>query len=164
MKKKGIIILSILAVIVIAVIVTVVLVFVKLNKNKDALTVDEFNKKMTNKGFSIVDVTSQYAEYDYIKKGSVAYNEKEDYQIEFYKLEDKAGAEKFFNINKTIFEYSKGSTSTQNSVTGKNYSKYELTSDGRYMVISIIDDTAVYVDVDTENKSDVKDILKDLGY
>ena len=46
----------------------------------------------------------------------------------------------------------------------KNYSKYTLQSDNKYMVVSRIEDTVVYVKVDSKYKDQIKDLLKEIGY
>lgn len=119
---------------------------------------------MEDQGFTLVDVTHQFSQFDYVKKVYVALSEDGDYQIEFFETEDDSKAIEMFNLNNNKFENNKGYTSAQNEIKGKNYSKFELSSNGKYMVISVINNTGVYLDVDSKYKSEVKDILKDLGY
>ena len=58
----------------------------------------------------------------------------------------------------------KSNSSVQTNINGKNYSKYTLSSDGKYMIVSRINNTVVYLDVDSSYKDEIKTILNELGY
>ena len=119
---------------------------------------------MQPKGFVVQDATSQFSDYDYITKVYIALSSDSNYQIEFYELSDSDYATSFYNNNKSIFESSKGSGNAETHAEIANYSKYTLSSNGKFKVISRIDNTALYLNVDSSNKKAVEDILKDLGY
>ena len=70
----------------------------------------------------------------------------------------------FFNLNKDVFEKIKGNTAAETSVNLKNYSVYTLSTDSKYRVLSRIDNTVVYINVDKQYKDEVKGILEELGY
>ncbi len=160
MKKS--VIIAIIAVVILVVIGGVI--FVNLNKEKASITASSFYTTMSQKGYSVQDSTSQYSEYDYVKQVYIAVSKDYSYQIEFYELLDDSYATSFYNNNKSIFESSKGNASAETSVGGKNYSKYTLSSNGQYMVVSKINNTVIYVKVDDDYKNTVKDILEELGY
>lgn len=132
--------------------------------NKTSITSDDFKNKMESNGYTVQDATNQMASYDYIKKVYIAISNDSTYQIEFYELSDSDYATSFFNNNKSIFEDSKSSVSTETSVNLGNHNKYSLTANDKFKVVSRIDNTVVYLDVDENYKSSVKDILDDLGY
>lgn len=132
--------------------------------NKTSITSDDFKNKMESNGYTVQDATSQMASYDYIKKVYIAISNDSTYQIEFYELSDSDYATSFFNNNKSIFEDSKSSVSTETSVNLGNHNKYSLTANDKFKVVSRIDNTVIYLDVDENYKSSVKDILDDLGY
>lgn len=132
--------------------------------NKTSITSDDFKNKMESNGYTVQDATSQMASYDYIKKVYIAISNDSTYQIEFYELSDSDYATSFFNNNKSIFENSKSSVSTETSVNLGNHNKYSLTANDKFKVVSRIDNTVIYLDVDENYKSSVKDILDDLGY
>ena len=132
--------------------------------NKTAITAEDFKTKMEGKGYSVTDATSQFSEVDYIEKAYVALSSDQSYQIEFYQISDNDKAAGFYNNNKQIFEESKGNTNVESSVSIGNHSKYTLETDGMYKIVSRIDNTVVYLNVESENKSDVQDILKELDY
>ncbi len=161
MKKKT---LFIVLGIVLVLTVGVIILFVSLNKEKKSITANEFKTLMQGKGLVVSDVTSQYSRYDYVEQVYVAVPSDYSYQIEFYELSDSEYAISFYNNNKSIFESSKGNVSGGTSLSAKNYSKYSLSTDGNYKVISRIDNTVVYLNVDSSNKNTVKDLLNELGY
>ena len=119
---------------------------------------------MQNLNYFVQDATSQFEEYDYVKEVYISAQKELEYQIEFYELNTEQDAISSYNINKSKFEAKKSSTSTYTEVALGNNSKYTLTSNGQYMVVSRIENTFIYVHVDEEYKDEVKKILKELGY
>lgn len=70
----------------------------------------------------------------------------------------------FYNTNKSIFEAYKDNSSVETNFNGKNYSKYTLNTNGQYMLLSKIDNTVIYLKVDSENKDSINKLMKELGY
>jgi len=162
MKKSMII--GIIAIVAVILITVIGVVFTKLNKEKPSIDAQTFKTTMEEKGYQLADAKSQFSEYDYIEKVYLAADSKFSYQIEFYQLVDNDYANKFYITNMTKFENSKSSSSIETNVSMKNYSKYTLLSNGKYMVISVINNTAIYVNVDESHKEEVDNILNELGY
>lgn len=135
-----------------------------INQEKNPITAQEFKSVMENKGYIIIDAKKQFDGYNYIQDAYIAMNDKGEYQIEFYKMSDKENATMFYEHNKSVFESSKSSSSAQTNNDMKNYSKYTLQSNDKYMVISRVEDTVVYVKVDSKYKDNIKDILKEIKY
>lgn len=160
MKKS--VIIAIIAVTIVVAIIGVI--FVNLNKEKNSITASNFYTIMSQKEYSVQDASSQFSGYDYVKQAYIAISKDYNYQIEFYELLDDAYATSFYNNNKSIFEASKGNASSETSVGLKNYSKYTLSSNGKYRVVSRIDNTVIYVDVDDNYEDTVKALLDELGY
>lgn len=133
-------------------------------KDKKSITADEFKNTMESNDYTVQEATDQFSEYDYVEKVYIALSSDSSYQIEFYQLSDDDYATSFYNNNKSIFEESKSSKNSETSVSMANYSKYTLETNGKYKVISRINNTAIYLNVDAEYKEDVKSILKKLGY
>lgn len=132
--------------------------------NAKSITADDFKEKMEDKKYSVTDATYQFAGADYIEKAYIALKSDSSYQIEFYQISNEEYAVSFYNNNKSIFENSKSSTSTYTETNLGNHAKYALESDGKYKVVSKIDNTVIYLNVDSKYKDEVKDILKKLGY
>lgn len=140
-----------------------VLVGCNLNTNKKAITSDEFKEKMEKKGYTILDASSQFPQEN-IKKVSLAVEKGSTYQIEFYELDSSKSAEDFYDTNKTNFEKSKKSGYVDSYVELGNNEKYTLKTNGTYKVLSRIDNTIIYLNVNEKYKKDVDGILKELDY
>lgn len=69
-----------------------------------------------------------------------------------------------YESNRYVFKNSKGNITSETSVSLKNYSKYTLSSNGKYKVISRIGNTLLYLNVDSTYENTIKDILKQIGY
>lgn len=167
-NEKGIglvpFILIFVAILVIAGIVVGVVIINK-NLNKQPISAGDFKEIMEDKDFEIIDAKeNQLTEYDYVKKAYVALEEDYNYQIEFYKLDEEEDAIRFYKTNKEIFEDSKGSSSVETKVSMGNNSKYTLKTNDEYKVVSRIEDTVIYADVDEKYADEVKEILKEMGY
>lgn len=159
--KKALIVLLIIAVIII---LAVGGLFFYLNIEKEPITVDEFKSIMESKKYELIDVSAQFAEYDFVKEAYLALDKDADYQIEFYELSDEENTIAFYNNNKKSFENSKSGNSVETTLNGKNYSRYVLSSDGEYMLLSRIDNTMIYVCEDLELKDTIDNVLDELGY
>lgn len=146
----------------IAILLGLFILFSSLNKEKIALTSDEFVNTFQSKGYEIVNITDQYSDYAYIQNAYIAHNGK--YKIEFYNIENSDYATSFFNYNKTLFEESKGSVNSSSSANMNNYSKYTLDTNGKYKVVSRIDNTVIYINADNEFKKEIKEILDEIDY
>lgn len=134
---------------------------------KNSISSEEFKSKMEEKGYTLIEATDQFPTAEYLKKVYLACdveNQSINYQIEFYEFSDDDNAVKFFNQNKAIFEESKSSSSIETSTSIGNNAKYTLTANSKYKVLSRINNTVIFVDVDSKYKDTVNDVLKELGY
>lgn len=161
MKRSVKIAIAAASVAIVAIAICAVVILVK---PREPLTALEFNSLMEEKGYSIVDVKEQFAEYDYISEAYLAIDKNGDYQLEFYVIESPDIAARFFESNKAAFESSKGNMSSQKDISAGNYSKYTLTSEGQYKYICRIENTVIYADEAEEYKPEIKEIAKKLGY
>lgn len=164
--SKGIkVLLAVVAVIVIGLIIGAVVFFSTLNKEKAAMTPEEFTSKLEAKGYTISDVTNDFSGYDYVKKVKIAVASDYSHQIEFYQFsEDENYAQSFYVNSKDIFDRTKGDANAETEINGKNYSKYVIATNGKYKIISRIGNTAIYVDADDKSKDKIKEMLKEIGY
>lgn len=137
---------------------------INLTQDKEPVIAQEFIVTMEGKGYVVENVKSQFADYDYINKAYVAAKDDYSYQIEFYETTDEVSADSFYNNNKSIFESSKSNSAKETDVNLKNSSKYTLQSNEEYKVVSRIDNTVIYINVDKKYKSEVDEILKQIGY
>lgn len=166
MKTKGEKIAFIVAMILIVLFITGLVfgirVFIKHVKFiKDELSIKEFTSIMKENDFYVVDVTEQFENSDIkVKEARVA--KKGNYQIEFFTFDELSDAELFYRVNKAKFE--EDNYSSRASLQGKNYESYALTKNNKYQFIIKVDKSVVYVNVDKQYKSEVKEIVKKLGY
>ena len=144
--------------------ISVGVVIINKNLNKEPISAKEFKDIMEDKDFEIVDAISQFELYDYVEKAYVALEEDYDYQIEFYRLDEEEDAIYMYNINKDKFEKQKSSASAEKSVSMGNNSKYVLKTNDKYKVVSRIENTVIYADVDEKYEDEVKEIFKEMGY
>lgn len=164
-KKKntclivGIIFAALSLVGIVAIIVLVLLVY----NPREAMTASDFKTYMESEGYMIQDAKNQFYGVDYIKNVYIAIPRNYEYQIEFYEVDEPEQAKSFYNNNKNRFETdTNGALKTERY--GKNYSKYTLTNLDEYKVVSFIDNTAIYIDADKEDKEEIENILKEINY
>ena len=153
MKKINILVLLILSLFLSACATTI---------ERECIDDEEFSRIMTNEGFIVVNVKDQFAQYNYIEEAYVATNN--NYKIEFYELEEDNYAIDFYETNKKIFEETKSNTSFYLNEDYPESNKYTLTTEKEYKVISRIEDTVVYLNMDKKYKDEANNILKKLGY
>lgn len=159
-----IIVLSVILIILAIVAVVVVSTIGKTLNEKNSLTTQEFISKVESMGFTTTDVKSQFSTYDYVKTATLAHEKDRKYKIEFYTLDSEEGAEYFFAINKVKFEEIEATVKSKSKVNGKNHSKFTFSANGKYMVISRVGTTCMYVNADIDYKEEINNLLKQLGY
>lgn len=160
-KQRRIISLLVL-ILLISIIVSIVLLIT--TKGKKAISTQQFKDTFDENEYNLVDVIDQFSSYQYVKEACIAVSKDASYQIEFYVLENDNYAIDFFNRNKSIFESKKGSLSTETSADIKNCSRYTLNSNDRFMFLSRIDNTVVYIDVYNNYINNVNSIIEKLNY
>ena len=149
----------------IVVLLVLICIFITGCGNKKALTAAEFSDKMSAENkYLVYDATNQFSNYDYIKKVYIVADKDANYQLEFYELDSTENAISFIKSNRKTFENAKGKSSVESEVEIANYYKYTLKSNKKYKVLSRIDSTAVYVDVDETYKDQIDKILEEIGY
>ena len=132
--------------------------------SKKAVTTDTVQSLAAEKGLQCVDVKQQFADYDFITEATVIAPDDFSYQMEFYTFSDSSQAQSFYANNKSNFEMNKGSVYTDSSLSGKNYARFTLNTNGKYMFIAYVDNTVFYVDVDQAYKSTVEEFIKAIDY
>lgn len=166
--KKPVIIAIVIAVILVLILGIIIFTNVVnkgiLSKNEKAMTATEFKNSMENKGYILMDVTSQFANNENIKQAYIATNNDYSYRIEFYEIANDDHAKAFYNNNKSNFESSKTEADNETNVDLENSSKYTLSSESKYSVVSRKNNTVIYINANTTYKDTTDDILKELGY
>lgn len=132
------------------------------DKEKVAVTLDEFSTVSSDNNFVVNDNTSAYKNVDYVIDAKVAILD--DIQIEMVKYTDVEHAEKVQNGQIDNFNLLKNTGANNIKDKGSNYYHYALVSNGYYMVSSRIDDTLIFCKTLLENKETVEKIYDNLGY
>ena len=132
--------------------------------SKSPITSEKFKNVVKESGLTVTDVKSQFANVSYIKEAWVARNDSKGYQIEFYVLSDDTNAIEFYNQNKTIFEQAKSGSNVEAKVSGKNYEKYSLKVDDKYKLLSRVENTVLYLNVNSQYQDEVVKIVDELKY
>lgn len=161
--KKPVIIAIVIAVIL--VLILGIIIFTNaLNNNKQAMTATDFKNSMENKGYILMDVTSQFANNENIKQAYIATNNDYSYRVEFYETANDDYAKTFYSNNKANFESSKTETDNETNTDLEQSSKYTLSSEDKYKVVSRKNNTVIYINANSSYKDTTNDILNELGY
>lgn len=131
---------------------------------KVPVTSQEFGDVMTQIGYTVKDIKEQYSDVAFITEAYLAVDKTQSYQIEFYVTSDSGKAENLFEENKQNYEQNKSSAYVRNSYDVGNHSKYTLTTDGMYILISRIDNTLIFVKTFADYKDAVDTAADTLGY
>lgn len=129
---------------------------------KKKISIDKFNKKMTNEGFTISDIGSK--EEDGVKKSNMAVDSNNVSAIIYYEFDKFENAKKLFNSAKEKISKLAVKGATSGTINRKKYLKYVLTNNDYYYVLSTIDNTMIYGVTKVENKNELKNLIKSLGY
>lgn len=135
----------------------------KEEETRKPITSDSFETVAESIDYETKDVTKTLSSNKGISKAMVARVENK-YQIEYYTLDDAEVAQKMYNRNKKRFETQKESKDKAEEINSNNYSEYKLTTNGKYKLLSKIDNTLLYADVDEQYKDNVINFAKQLGY
>ncbi len=134
--------------------------FCACGKSKEATTTADFISKAEASGMK-TQKSNAFGDY---KEGTIAYVQSGftvAWQVEFYVMDSNEDAQYTFEQNKTVFE---GRSGTASSFSLGSKETYEKTGEGKYMYLSRIDNTLLYVDVKEEYKNDAKAFIRELGY
>ncbi len=138
------------------------IVFLITGCGKKKISVEKFNSDMEKKNYTIINAGEN--EELGLTKSSIAKDEDNKYIIEFYQFDSFERSK--YMYHKTKLEISslavKGSTSGE--ISRKKYLKYVLTNNDYYYVVSNVDNTLLIAYTKVENKSELKEIIKKIGY
>lgn len=144
--------------------ITILLIFTGCKKEeRKPITSDSFKLVAESIDYEIKDVTNDLDNNKGVSSALIAMV-KNKYQIEYYTLESNEIAQKMYDRNKERFESIKEDKDKADITENDNYSEYKLLTKGKYKLLSKIDNTIVYADVDEQYKDSVINFAKQLGY
>ena len=125
------------------------------------ISAETFAAQMEAQGFQIYDISDRY---DAALADSASIAVGPDYQIAFFLLSDNRQAATAFAQNKAVFESQKGIASFRKTTSIGTYYSYYLISDGKFFLVSCIDNTMIYCVTDKDYSDEIRDLIKELGY
>lgn len=129
--------------------------------NKQPVDVQTFIEKAKSANLEMTDATDQFAAGDV---SSVTIASGDGYQVEFYVLLSESQAINAFDTNVEDFRKQEEKSSVTASISIGNTSKYELTSGGKFYLVSRIGSTFIYSTADSQYKDAIKKFVTDMGY
>ena len=140
-----------------------------IGSDKNMITAEDFKGYIETKGFNVHKEDEINNISSTLKAGiKNAYftekNDKDDFRINFFEFKDES------NVMYQYYQAVLGTETNNNGMFAENlekslnHTKYSAVSNGNYIVISRIKDTLVWGTINSENKKDLDNIIKDLGY
>ncbi|MBR5825575.1 MAG: hypothetical protein IKY78_00670 [Clostridia bacterium] len=164
-RKKG----ALAKIIPAAVIFAVAMIFIAValllsTTGKESITAEDFEAFATEKGYYVVE--DSHGADEYIEKILIAYDEQDDYQIEFCVLTDAETAMSMYSACRAELErlVSGSNMTSEQTAYSSNYDQYITSSPELYLVVIRVDDTIIYVEADKENKDEIKEFIDEIGY
>ncbi len=140
-----------------------VMLLVGCSTSKTVISTNQFIEKATSNGYTTKDAKDQFSSYDQILEATII-DKADNFKVEFYVLNSTDDAKSMYETNKEIFEDSKEGTSTNTTTTIGNYADYTLVTGGKYKHLCRVDNTLLYVNVDTTYQEEVIKFIDSLGY
>ena len=130
--------------------------------SRTAATPDSFQAVMEAAGFTVENATETIARNDVANVILVA--SKDNYGIEFWNLNDAETAQMVFRIVSASLSGEHSVKFMEIKTTANAYGYYAFTANGNFHVIARIDNTMLLCEAEKEHKSEILDIIKQLGY
>lgn len=132
--------------------------------NKEKITAEEFKTEMEESGLEVVDQTDSLEEQEY-QKIYVAVKDKK-YKIEYYLMDSGDSAKALYDYFKENLEKKYGNNKKAVILGSdfENQAHYQVSVSDYYYEVVRIEDTVLYATADSNEKKEVKSIIKELGY
>ena len=131
-------------------------------EEKTVKTLDDFQVACTNNGFTVTDNMNSYQNVDYITGSMLA--TLDNFTLEMVTYDKDESATKAQNKHIEAFKAMKGSGAAINKHKGKNYYRYDMVSNGYYMVSVRVDNTLIFSKSQVEARDKIESILNELNY
>jgi len=129
---------------------------------KTALSAEDYVSIMEVNGYEVQDATAQYE--GMVESCHIAIKGDFEYQIEFYVVASESQASDAYSQNKDTFESEAIGVSSTFTSEAAHHEKYTQVNNGKYNVVSRIDNTFLFVDTTDEYRDQIEGILDTLGY
>lgn len=130
----------------------------------EVLTAREFQSKMEDAGFTVVDQTDSAADDSY-QEIYVA-TEEEKYSFEYYFMKNDESADTVYQYAVTNLKntYDSDSSAEINEKDKGTNAKYEVSASDYYCNVLKKDNTVLYITSYVDYEKEAKEIIKNLGY
>lgn len=132
------------------------------NESKTVTNLDNFASVTSSSDFSVIDTSSEYSEASYVV--GVREAKLDGIKIEMFEYTDTESAELVHEEHIENFNLLKATGAFEVDEPGKNYHKYELVSNGYFMISTQVENTVIFCKTLLENKETVEEIFTELGY
>ena len=151
------------------IIVLAVIMLVGCSASRTAITVEEFIAKAEAAGYSVRDRMDEdhpdEALYYYDATKATGGPETIEFrQITFMIFTTDEYSKSVFKNQKTEYEKNKAEEYSIEEKTNDKFEYYYLTSDGKFSVVSRVENTIIFAWADEEFKTETSDFLKTIGY
>ncbi len=157
---------SVMIIIAIVVILLIIggIVFFMLAPKKKAVTEEQFVKIAKEKGYHMTEIQKDTLNNPAITSAKTAVSSDYRYFIEFYILNSTEATSHFFSECKSNFENNKQEGAMPTEESSKEYEKYTLKSNGKYMYLVRVDNTIIQLNVNEQDEKAVTEFVNALGY
>lgn len=131
---------------------------------KTVITTEQFKSKTEEHNLITKDIISQYTQYNNIIKEATLAIKDDEWQIEFYVITNATEAKDMFTNNVNKIEAETTSTEIKTKVNMLNYNTYSQTTATKYVYISRVENTILYIEVKADQKDEVMTVVEALGY
>ena len=132
--------------------------------SKKKISIEKFNEIMKEKGYKISDDIKLDNEEETVKKYSIVNDPDNKYMIQFYQFDSHEDAKLVYHKMRLELYSIPVKGSTSGSIERKKYYKFVLTNDDKYYIVSVIDNTLLFAYTKVENKNELKNFVKKIGY
>jgi len=132
--------------------------------SKMPITSNQFSQTMIAANFTVENVTARTQTNGLATSVIVAVKDDGSYQIEFWELTDGEVGKNVYNNNKKQLSKEHSSKAVLSEFNLGNYNYYAFTADGNFHMVTRIDNTMLYCEVDKEYKEEIIDFAEQLGY
>ena len=126
---------------------------------KEAINPDVFSQELENRGYSIDVIYDNYWE-----TGLRASNPESNINFELFIFDSiNTSKNRFINL-KIKIDNIRSTKSVRTEINGLNYNSYTLNNYSKYYYLVRVDERILYGNGDSDYKSEIKEIMKSLGY
>lgn len=137
--------------------------YLAVTAEKEKITINKFKEECEEKALEMQDVTSLKGQMG-VDKAYEATNIGENYRLEFYEFDTMQNAQNCFGAKKGAMEIEKSNNGISSSANMKNFAFYSVKANGKYMYVAYVDNTVLYAQGDSDDESEIKEIIDEFDY